>query len=326
MSDDENDAAVPRVVELGIGMLPDPWRNKLFRMVTRFAGKRVAPEVVRAFTEEGDAARGRAILSDAIAVAGAEVLSARIRANPELAALAISRSIDDQIDRQENLNQILRLASAEAAQDISDGDEPPEEEISEDWRRKFTGFAEEVSDEQMQSVWARMLAGEFRQPGTFSYRTLRLVSELSPEVASLFESIAEQIIEGNALITIEKEWNEGPKFELARVLADSGILQDSPGSIAKILIKQPRGQYFIPNKELMGVINFPGGPKRLTVGMAMLSEPGKQLYKLLPPKDERIVLRRILNHLVSENPRAEIARIAYAKNGHVIETVFQKDP
>lgn len=305
-------------------MLPNPWRDKLFSTVTRFAGRRVAPEVVKALTQEGDAARGRAILSDAIAVAGAEVLSARIKANPELAALAIFRSIDDQIDRQENLNEILRLASAQAAEDISDADEPPEEEISEDWRRKFTGFAEEVSDEQMQSVWARMLAGEFKQPGTFSFRTLRLVSELSPSIATSFQKASCQIMTGDALVTVGDEWSEGSKFELLKSLADWGILQDSTVTSARFVSKQEPDVYIFPNRELFGLVKIPDGPPRLHVPIALLSQPGKELYRLLPQSDERVVLRQILNHVICEHPNTVSAQIASSENRRLVETVFQK--
>ncbi len=305
-------------------MLPEPWREKFYQTLLRFAGRRVAPELVKAFTEEADAARGRAILSDAIAAAGAEVLSARIKANPELAALAIARSIDDQIDRQENLSEILRLASAQIAEEITPDEAPPTEQISDDWRRKFTSFAEDVSDQQMKTVWARILAGEFRQPGTFSFRTLRLVSELSPSVAATFESVSDQIITGDALVTLDREWSEGDNFMVAKTLADWGILQDTPCESSRLTMKTPDGLYFIPNNDLIGCLRLPDGPDRLQFSIALLSEPGRQLYRLLPKKDERIVLRKVLTSLTASYPSAEWARIALANGLVVLESVFER--
>ncbi|RNJ63813.1 MAG: DUF2806 domain-containing protein [Porphyrobacter sp. IPPAS B-1204] len=324
MADEQGGEALPAIVEFGVGLLPDPWRDKLYETLLRFAGRRVAPELVRAITEEADAARGRAILSDAIAAAGAEVLANRIKSDPELAALAIARSIDDQIDRQQNLNDILKLAAGEIAQDVSSEEHPPSEKITDDWRRKFTSFAEDVSDEQMQGVWARILAGEFKQPGTFSYRTLRLVSELSPSIAATFEKVSDQIINGDALVTLGEEWNEGENFMAAKALEDWGILQDSPGQSARLALKRENDLYGIPNGNLIGVLRIPDGPDRLSYSIALLTEPGRQLYRLLPRKDERIVLRKILKDLFESNPTAEWAKIALAQGLVIVESVSEQ--
>lgn len=326
MADEQGDETLPALVEFGIGLLPDSWRDRLYHTLLRFAGRRVAPELVKAFTDEADAARGRGIISDAIAAAGAEVLKQKIKSNPELAALAIARSIDDQVDRQQNLSDILRLASAHIAEEISPEELPPQENITDDWRRKFTSFAEDVSDQQMQTVWARILAGEFRNPGTFSYRTLRLVSELSPDIALKFETVSEQIINGDALVTLGEEWKKGDDFMVAKALADWGILQDSPGASARLVMKTPHDIYIIRNRNLIGFLRIPGGPDQLQYPIALLSEPGRQLFKLLPQKDERIVIRKILNNLVNSNSNAEWARIVLAETNMVIETVFERDP
>jgi Protein of unknown function (DUF2806) len=324
LANDPENASLPELVELGVGMLPEPWREKFYQTLLRFAGRRVAPELVKALTEEADAARGRAILSDAIAAAGAEVLSTKIKTNPELAALAIARSIDDHIDRQQNLNDILRLASAQVAEDATPGEPPPDEKIAEDWRRKFTSFAEDISDQQMQTVWARILAGEFRQPGTFSYRTLRLVSELSPVIAATFEKFSDQVITGDALVTLRAEWNEGENFMAAKALEDWGILQDPPYASARIALKQSGDLYVVPNGKFVAVLKIPDGPERLSFSIAFLSEPGRQLFQLLPKKDERPILRKILMNLVEANPNSEWARIVLADGRTMIESVYER--
>jgi hypothetical protein len=324
VADDQGGEALPAILEFGVGLLPDPWRDKLYEMLIQFVGRRVAPELVKALTEEADAARGRAILNDAIAAAGSEVLAGRIKSDPELAALAIARSIDDQIDRQQNLNDILRLATAQIAKDIPPEDPPPQGKIADDWRRKFTSFAEDVSEPQMQTVWARILAGEFRQPGTFSYRTLRLVSELSPTIAATFESVSDQIIAGDALVTLGTDWNEGENFRAAKALADWGILQDAPAASARIAMKTPDGLYFVANRTLVGCLKLPDGPDRLQFSISLLSEPGRQLYKLLPQKDERPVLRKILKNLVDTNSNVQWAKIALVEGLVIVESVFER--
>lgn len=324
MEKDQEEQTLPKALELGIGMLPDPWRDRLYSHLLRFAGRRVAPELVKQFTEEADAARARAILSDTIAAAGAEVLSSKIKDNPELAALALARSMDDGLDRQENLHEILRLASAQLVSDVSSEQAPPEDDISEDWRRKFTRYAEDVSDDQMQTVWSRILSGEVQQPGTFSFRTLRLVSELSPEIAKTFEELAGRIIAGDAIVTLGGEWNEGELFMKAKSLCDWGITQEGPPGSVRIANKQNDGIYIIPSIRLHGGLRIPDGPDRLNVPIMLLTDPGKELYKLLPETDERPVLREILQKFVDDHANAEIAQIVHRETSLAIETVFQK--
>lgn len=51
----------------------------------------------------------------------------------------------------------------------------------------FERHAEEATSERMQLLWARILAGEIRQPKSFSLKTLRFVAELDQPIAQLFE-------------------------------------------------------------------------------------------------------------------------------------------
>ena len=60
-----------------------------------------------------------------------------------------------------------------------------------------------ISDEQMQSFWAKLLPGEILNPGTFSKRTIDALLKLSSKEANLFKKICEYVLEtrgGNFLI------------------------------------------------------------------------------------------------------------------------------
>lgn len=61
--------------------------------------------------------------------------------------------------------------------------------IEHDWIVKFFESASLVSDEAMQHVWARILAGEANNPGSFSRRTIRIVSEMAKDEAHIFENV-----------------------------------------------------------------------------------------------------------------------------------------
>jgi hypothetical protein len=82
--------------------------------------------------------------------------------------------------RQENIERITAQASKEMPDAVSDTP------VGEDWLTQFFGHCQDVSDEQMQSVWSRILAGEVAQPSTFSLQTLAIVKVMSKEDADLF--------------------------------------------------------------------------------------------------------------------------------------------
>jgi hypothetical protein len=58
--------------------------------------------------------------------------------------------------------------------------------VDPDWFAEFVNNCQDVSNEDMQTVWAKVLAGELVRPGSFSKRTLNFVRLLSMDEANLF--------------------------------------------------------------------------------------------------------------------------------------------
>lgn len=82
-----------------------------------------------------------------------------------------------------------------------------EKKFSMDWFVRFFEDAGNISDEQMQELWAKVLAGEIEKPGSFSLRTLDLLRSLSKSEAETLQTIASYAIKiGNVhYISIDKE-------------------------------------------------------------------------------------------------------------------------
>jgi hypothetical protein len=126
--------------------------------------------------------------------ASIDVLVSKAKAQAEIAVLKIENklaieSIQDRAAervlrleerRQANIESITEQAASGLPADVS------EEPVDEDWVAQFFDHCQDVSNEQMQSVWARMLTGEVARPGTFSLRTLAAVRVMSKTDANLF--------------------------------------------------------------------------------------------------------------------------------------------
>jgi len=71
-----------------------------------------------------------------------------------------------------------------------------EEPINQDWLNEWGEHAGFVSDEHMQQLWGKILAGEIKNPGSFSLRTMQFLRNLSKEEANLIHKYLNYNING----------------------------------------------------------------------------------------------------------------------------------
>ncbi len=88
--------------------------------------------------------------------------------------------------RQKNIDQIAEKAAKQLQQEQSVSEEP----VNKDWSKRFFNITEDVSDEEMQEIWAKILAGEIKKPQSYSLRTLELLKNLSKWEAETFMKFA----------------------------------------------------------------------------------------------------------------------------------------
>lgn len=98
----------------------------------------------------------------------------------ELKRRADERVSYTELRRQRNVERIVAQAAKELPEAV-DG-----RPADEDWIAQFFNLSQDVGDDEMQTLWARILAGEVARPGKYSLRTLQAVKLLSKEDARLF--------------------------------------------------------------------------------------------------------------------------------------------
>ena len=79
--------------------------------------------------------------------------------------------------RQANIESVVRNAASE----LGDG-EVQDHEVDHDWTSRFFNDVQDVSSEEMQKLWGRILAGEVERPGTTSIKTLGVLKNLDKAV------------------------------------------------------------------------------------------------------------------------------------------------
>lgn len=93
-------------------------------------------------------------------------------------------------ERQKNLDNITLYGLLESSK-IS---QPPKGEIDRDWLNQFINVSQDVSSDQMQEVWGKILAREISNPGSFSLRSLEVLRTISKEEAEIFRQMVQFVV------------------------------------------------------------------------------------------------------------------------------------
>jgi len=111
--------------------------------------------------------KGQAESDLSLAEAKAKAAIAVVRIENKDAIQDFEDRIEERLRRREAKRQATREAiTAQAVQEIPES--VSEQPVDEDWTARFFESCEDVNDEQMRLLWARILAGEVAKPGSFS--------------------------------------------------------------------------------------------------------------------------------------------------------------
>ncbi|RPJ77282.1 MAG: DUF2806 domain-containing protein, partial [Alphaproteobacteria bacterium] len=101
----------------------------------------------------------------------------------ELQKRALQRFVAEEAKKQSNIEEI----TAKALPQVKDEAQP--QNIEDDWITNFFDKCRLISDNEMQTLWSKVLAGEANSPGTYSKRTVNLLGSLDKADAFLFQSL-----------------------------------------------------------------------------------------------------------------------------------------
>jgi hypothetical protein len=188
-------------------------------------------------------------------------------------------------------------------------DEKPEDsttEISDDWLNEFENYAKLKSSDEMKIIFGKILSGEVIQPGAFSIRTVRLISQLDNKAAQLFQILCSQAISlnfgahtfdarvaslgGNASSNALS--NYGLSFDNLNILHEYGLIISDYNSwmnYAPCIANE--------KNQVSAILNFNGRDygliptdrekydRTLKISGAALTKSGKELLNIIPKKD-----------------------------------------
>ncbi len=87
--------------------------------------------------------------------------------------------------QQSNVDSIV----GQAAQQLIGLESVTADPVDPDWASRFFSECQDIGDQEVQSIWSKILAGEVKHPGSFSVRTLSVLKNLSKQEAELFNTL-----------------------------------------------------------------------------------------------------------------------------------------
>ena len=199
----------------------------------------------------------------------------------ELQRRALRRFVAEETKMQDNMETI----TAKALPQISD--QAKTENVEDDWITNFFDKCRIISDESMQSIWSKILAGEANTPGSYSKRTVNFLADLDKKDANLITAFFGYcwIIDGIAPVIFDVHdaiYNShGIDFDSLRHLESIGFVSFDPlaGYSKMRFPRQILAHYY----ETPIIIDFNSDDmmsNKLDVGKAMLTTIGFELSRV----------------------------------------------
>lgn len=284
--------------------------KKLIEVVSNGIGTLYRPRKIR---KEADAqAYAVRVLEKAKAEAGAESLMIEADAAERIG----QRLVAKEVRRQENIDTVVEMAANNLV-----GAEVSDKPVDEDWATRFFGIVQDVSTEEMKSVWAKILAKEIERPLSFSMRTLEVLRNISYEEAELFTKISPFVFVQDQMSFIFNDDNKyGLNYYYLSKLKEAGLLQTGEGAVYTIKASKVNTKYtsnFICGNKFITLTTEPD-TKDIKVPICLLTQVGCELYELTEHKANMDYLHDFAAFVRKTNPTASI------KYGDIIERIGHK--
>jgi hypothetical protein len=174
------------------------------------------------------------------------------------------------------------------------GDSDAKSEIEDDWLNLFARMAEDKTSEELRQLFGKILAGEIRRPGSFSLRTLQLVSTLrrsdAEAVANFLPFAIDQMV-----VPFRKNKTQLPNAGTRLLMQELGVALGNPGQLGGISLgfAVPPNQRILKSASKIGVLiqNDSSNEVGLSIPGQTLTQAAKELINIanLPASDYSFV-------------------------------------
>ena len=222
--------------------------------------------------------------------------------NAELVDRAVNVLASKNYRQYKNREVVARLLVKDL-REAGESDSPDAKTPEDDWLNVFERYVEDASSERMQSLWARVLSGEIRKPGSFSLRALRFLSELSQSDAELFSELSALAFGTVALRKLVVPSDDGDLTKLMQLEA-AGLIQNVAETHVTYNFKfNAEGFSFVREDDKILVLKGEPGVT-FSEPSIMVTPLGVEMLGLIADRDVSKVARTLAESLRNPNIQA----------------------
>lgn len=203
----------------------------------------------------------------------------------------------NRLDYQELQKQLnIESVTLKACHVLEEETECSPEPVSKDWMIRFFNSVEDISDEDMQELWARILAGEVKHPKTFSLRTLETLKNLSKEEALVFEKVCRyKITDEDIYFPKYLMWDEVEEiiYNELILLEECGLLKILPNIVSEKRFDY-EGQTVVAKNDNLEIVAYASRQdiKKLSIDIYPFTKTGIEISNLFHKDilDENLII------------------------------------
>lgn len=187
-----------------------------------------------------------------------------------------AKEINKEIQSRRDVREISNIVSAYsfAINELKKLPRVDGENLDPDWATAFYDSAKDSSDEEIQVLWGKILAGEIAHHGKFYKRTLSILKNMESEEAKHFVELVPLLITKETVPEFIFQNNKFFQYNDLQTLMDCGIVNSSDGLYTYTGLDQVK----LPGFKLVSKNN---DVKELQLEGFALTDAGLQLCQLI---------------------------------------------
>lgn len=208
----------------------------------------------------------------------------------KISKVGIFQILSDQFGYWRQLN-LIRISKKFKEKCEKRGIDP--KQVSPKFLAQFIDAASFDEEENIQEIWADILAKESQEPGSVSLRTISSLKDLSKDEANIFQSLYNNVLQfndGNLAIYNDRYEEESSIYDIIK-LVDCGLLVSESTRITMNITIHPKSKNIIaflsPMKKYVAIIqNEEEKEQKCVIPVFSLTQAGQDILKATFTEDK----------------------------------------
>lgn len=190
------------------------------------------------------------------------------------------RLLFQETQKQKNIDSVLLKSKKE----LESATFVKEDSVDNDWLLRFFNSVGDISNERMQSIWAKILAGEIKEPNSFSLRTLEKLKNISPNEAKLFQKISNLVLIHSQIFFVTDDYDMLRKYNCSfsdiLKMEECGFMNAQTLAI-ELDFSESLDVHIYNGAVFVRFSSLEDEKNTLNIGCYKLTETGVELYKII---------------------------------------------